>query len=90
MPYFVRWQLVGRSQRRIDSGYIREVYEEYGDAAEAASEFLRSYPEVDRCDEEAYWLARRSADADRAVWVWVEQHEDFAVHMPELAMPLSI
>jgi hypothetical protein len=47
----------------------------YGDAAAAVVEFLRPYPEVSRCATESYWLARRSMDADLAVWVWIEHHE---------------
>ncbi|WP_201838056.1 hypothetical protein [Microvirga zambiensis] len=38
-------------------------------------EFLRPYPEVCRCSPESYWLARRSHEADLAVWIWVERHE---------------
>jgi hypothetical protein len=30
---------------------------------------------VSRCPTESYWLARRSIDADLAVWVWIERHE---------------
>jgi hypothetical protein len=40
----------------------------------AVVEFLRPYPEVSRCPAESYWLARRSRDADLAVWIWVECH----------------
>jgi hypothetical protein len=47
----------------------------YGDAVAAVVEFLRPYPEVSRCPTESYWLARRSMDADLAVWVWIERHE---------------
>ena len=61
--------LPGRSERQLDSGHISEAYDGYGDAAGAINEFLRPYPEVQRCAEEDYWLARRSADADLAVWV---------------------
>ena len=75
MPYHIRWQLVGRSERPLDSGHISEAYDGYGDAAGAIGEFLRSYPEVQRCAEEDYWLARRSADADLAVWVWIERQD---------------
>ena len=66
MPYQVRWQLVGRSERQLDSGHISEAYDGYGDAAGAINEFLRPYLDVQRCAEEDYWLARRSADADLA------------------------
>jgi hypothetical protein len=75
MPYQVRWQLVGRSERQLDSGHISEAYDGYGDAAGAINEFLRPYLDVQRCAEEDYWLARRSADADLAVWVWIERHD---------------
>jgi hypothetical protein len=75
MPYQVRWQLVGRSERRLDSGRISEAYDGYGDAAGAINEFLRPYLEVQRCAGEDYWLARRSADADLAVWVWIERRD---------------
>ena len=80
MPYQVRWQLVGRSERLLDSGHISEAYDGYGDAAGAINEFLRPYPEVQRCAEGDYWLARRSADADLAVWVWIERQD-----VPEIA-----
>ena len=76
MPYQVRWQLVGRSERPLDSGHITEAFEGYGDAAGAINEFLRPYPEVQHCTDEGYWLARRSQDADLAVWVWIERHDD--------------
>jgi hypothetical protein len=72
MAYLVRWQLVGRSGRPLDGGCIREFFPHYGDAVTAISDFLRPYPEVCRCGDEGYWQARRSADADLAVWVWVE------------------
>ena len=78
MPYQVRWQLVGRSERPLDRGLITEAYEGYGDAVGAIDEFLRPYPEVKRCAGEDYWLARRSADADLAVWVWIERHDNAA------------
>jgi hypothetical protein len=73
MAYLVRWQLIGRSRRRLDSGGLGESFCTYGDAVAAISEFLRPYPEVSRCAEESYWLARRSSDADLAIWIWVER-----------------
>jgi len=36
---------------------------------------LRVYPEVWRFEEEEYWLARRSAGADLAMWVWMGRVE---------------
>jgi hypothetical protein len=30
---------------------------------------------VCHCSAESYWLARRSVDADLAVWVWIEQQD---------------
>jgi len=47
----------------------------YGDAMAAVAEFLRPYSEVGRCPTESYWLARRSREADLAVWVWIERDE---------------
>jgi hypothetical protein len=76
MPNLVRWQLVGPSKRSLDCGSIQEVYDDYGAAVAAVHEFLRLYPDVQRCDQEAYWLARRSDDADLTVWVWIEQHNN--------------
>jgi hypothetical protein len=76
MAYLVRWQLVGRYGRRLDAGRIGESFRQYGEAVMAISEFLKSYPEVHRCQEEGYWLGRRSADADLAVWIWVERSHD--------------
>jgi hypothetical protein len=78
MAYLVRWQLVGRYGRHLDAGRIGEGFRQYGEAVMAISEFLKSYPEVCRCQEEGYWLGRRSADADLAVWIWVERSNDIA------------
>jgi hypothetical protein len=75
MVYRVRWQLVGRSEQPLDSGGLGEGFCAYGDAVAIVVEFLRLYPEVSRCPTESYWLARRSMDADLAVWVWIERHE---------------
>ncbi len=90
MPYQVRWQLVGRSERPLDQGHIREAYDGYGDAVRAINEFLRPYAEVKHCDEEGYWLAGRSADADLAVWVWIEQHDHPEDPTPEVATSLAL
>jgi hypothetical protein len=76
MPYQVRWQLVGRSERPLDRGRISEDYDQYGDAVGAINEFLRPYSEVRHSNEEGYWRARRSQDADLAVWVWIERLHD--------------
>jgi hypothetical protein len=76
MAYCVRWQLVGRSGQLRDSGCLGEGFCAYGDAVAAVVEFLRPYPEVCRCPTESYWLARRSCEADLAVWVWIERHEN--------------
>ena len=75
MAYRVRWQLVGRSGQPLDGGCIGEGLCAYGDALAAVVEFLRLYPEVDRCPTESYWLARRSSDADLAVWIWIERQD---------------
>ena len=75
MAYRVRWQLVGRSGQPLDNGCLGEGLCAYGDAVAAVAEFLRPYPDVSRCPAESYWLARRSQDADLAVWVWIERHE---------------
>ena len=75
MAYRVRWQLVGRSRQPLDKGCLGEDFCVYGDAVAAVVEFLRPYPRVSRCPAESYWLARRSTDADLAVWVWIERHE---------------
>jgi hypothetical protein len=75
MAYRVRWQLVGRSGQPLDSGCIGERLCAYGDAVAAVVEFLRSYLEVSHCPVESYWLARRSYEADLAVWIWIERHE---------------
>jgi hypothetical protein len=74
MAYRVRWQLVGRSGQPLDNGYLGEGLCAYGDAVAAVAEFLRPYPDVCRCPAERYWLARRSREADLAVWVWIERH----------------
>ncbi|QRM33527.1 hypothetical protein [Microvirga sp. VF16] len=75
MAYRVRWQLVGRSGQPLDSGCVGEGFCAYNDALAAVVEFLQPYPEVRRCPTESYWLARRSHEADLAVWIWVERHE---------------
>ncbi len=75
MTYRVRWQLVGRSGQPLDNGCLAEGFCAYGDAAAAVAEFLRAYPEVSRCPRESFWLARRSSDADLAVWIWIECRE---------------
>jgi hypothetical protein len=75
MAYRVRWQLVGRSGQPLDNGCIGESICAYGDAVAAVAEFLRPYPEVRRCPAESYWLARRSCEADLAVWIWIERHQ---------------
>jgi hypothetical protein len=75
MAYHVRWQLVRRSGQPLDSGCMGEGFCGYGDAVAAVAEFLRPYSEVSRCPTESYWLARRSHEADLAVWVWIERDE---------------
>jgi hypothetical protein len=76
MAYQVRWQLVGRSGQPLDNGCLGDGIGGYRDAVAAVVEFLRPYPEVSHCSTESYWLARRSCEADLAVWVWVELHEN--------------
>jgi hypothetical protein len=75
MAYRVRWKLVGRNGRRLDEGGIDQIYRAYPEAAAAINELLRPYPEVLHVAHEGYWLARRSDDADLAVWVWIELAE---------------
>ena len=75
MAYRVQWQLVGRLGQPLDNGCLGEGLCAYGDAVAAVAEFLRPYPDVCRCPAESYWLARRSREADLAVWVWIERHE---------------
>ena len=75
MAYRVRWQLIGRSGQPLDGGCVGEGFCAYSDAVAAVVEFLRPYPEVRRYSAESYWLARRSHEADLAVWIWVERHE---------------
>ena len=72
MAYHVRWQLVGRSGQSLDGGSLAEGLCGHDDALAAVVEFLRSYPVVNHWHREGYWLARRSGDADLAVWVWIE------------------
>jgi len=75
MTYRVQWRLVGGSNRQLDDEIIDETYGSYGAAVAAISNLLRAYPEVCRVDAEGYWLARRSAEADIALWIWVECSE---------------
>jgi hypothetical protein len=75
MPYQVRWQLVGQSRQPLDNGCLGEGFCAYGEAVATVVEFMRPYPEVCHCSAESYWLARRSVDADLAVWVWIEQQD---------------
>jgi hypothetical protein len=72
MAYRVRWQFVSRSGQLLDSGSMGKGFCAYVDAM---AEFLRPYSEVSRCPTESYWLARRSREADLAVWVWIERDE---------------
>jgi hypothetical protein len=72
----VQWKLVGRANRRLDEGIIDETYGSYGAAVAAISNLLRVCPEVCRVDAEGYWLARRSTEADIALWICVECSED--------------
>ncbi len=74
MTYRVQWQMVGRSGQPLVTGCLGEGISAYSDAVAAVAEFLRSYPDVCRCPAESYWIARRSIDADLAVWVWIERH----------------
>jgi hypothetical protein len=74
MTFRVQWQLVGRLGQPLDGGCVSEGFCSYGEAVAAVVEFLRPYPEVSHCRAEDYWLARRSCDADLAVWIWVECH----------------
>jgi hypothetical protein len=78
MAYRVRWKLVGRDSRRLDEGGIDETYRGYAEAAVAINELLRPYPEICHVAHEGYWLGRRSADADLAVWVWIERADAMA------------
>lgn len=91
MAYQVLWQLVGRSGHRLDGGRLGEGFCNFADAVAAVVEFLRPYPEVNRCPEESYWLARRSSDADLAVWIWVEcQNSDRRVEVSQRPDPARL
>ncbi len=75
MAYTVQRQLVGRSGCSLECGCVGEDLYDYSDAVAAVHEFLRPYAVVSRRGEENYWKARRSSDADRGVWVWIECRE---------------
>jgi hypothetical protein len=72
VTYRVVWHLVGRGRRPLDTGCLDAEYPSYAEAAAAVNELLRPYPDV-RHDEEGCWAARRSADADLVVEVWIER-----------------
>ncbi len=72
MPYKVLWTLLGQAERRLDGGVLDDVHYTYRDAAAEVSAFLYSYADVWRSDDGTYWRARRSADADLEVRVWIE------------------
>jgi hypothetical protein len=76
MSYRVIWRLVGREGRHLDGASLEGVYLAYGEAVAAINELLKPYCEVSRDHEQGVWLARRSADADLAICVWVEQTDD--------------
>jgi hypothetical protein len=76
MPYFVLWQLHGRSERLLDRGCLEDVHTDYGSAVFAIDCFLRSYAEVGRNHERGYWWARRSSDADLEMRIWVGMHAE--------------
>lgn len=71
MAYSVEWRLLGRAERLLDGGRIGDVYATYGQAAGAVSEFLRAYPDAARSEDGSHWCARRSADADIELRVWI-------------------
>jgi hypothetical protein len=75
MAYQVRWRLIGRYKQLLDRGRIDDCHDTYADAAAAVSELLRAYPEATRSEDCTYWRARRSADADLEVHVWIEVAE---------------
>ena len=76
MAYRVIWRLIGREGRHLDGGPLEGFYSTYSEAVAAVSELLSPYCEVSRNHEQGCWQGRRSADADLAVWVWVERAEE--------------
>jgi len=72
MTYSVQWQLVGLSERLLDSGCLDDSFDEYSAAITALDGFLRTYSEVGRDRERGYWWARRSADADLELRLWID------------------
>jgi hypothetical protein len=72
MAYRVMWALLGQSGRCIDGGPMDGIHDTYGDAVAELSGLLRGYAEATRSGDGIYWIARRSADADLEVRVWIE------------------
>ncbi len=76
MAYRVIWRLIGREGRHLDGGSLEGSYVTHGEAFTAVHELLSPYCEVSRDHEQGCWLARRSADADLSLWVWIEQADE--------------
>ena len=71
MAYCVEWRLLGRSERLLDGGRMEETYATFGEAAAALNGVLQTYPDAVRSDDGTHWCARRSADADIELRVWI-------------------
>lgn len=72
MAYRVMWALLGQSGRWLDGGSLDGIHDTCGEAAAEVSAFISGYAEASRSEDGTHWIARRSADADLEVRVWIE------------------
>jgi hypothetical protein len=73
MVYRVAWRLVGRAERLLDSGCFDDDYEDRAAAVAAIMTHLHSFAFAGRSEAGDFWWARRSADADLEMRIWIER-----------------
>lgn len=82
MTYRVVWRLIGRAARLLDEGEIDDDYLTYAAAVAAVSELLSVYPDATRAGDGTHWRARRSADADLELEVWIHRLDPAGAEVP--------
>lgn len=60
MSYRLRWRLVGRGNRVLDSGEIDSGFPDRPSGVQALAAFLQQFAQWGRDTEEGTWWARRS------------------------------
>jgi hypothetical protein len=81
MSYRLRWRLVGRGNRVLDSGEIDSGFPDWPSGVQALAAFLQQFAQWGRDTEEGTWWARRSPDADLLVQISLQVE---GTHEPEL------